>query len=174
MPDRKAVVEAARKYLKTPFLQRGRGIGQGIDCIGVVLCVGADLGLNDKEGNPFTPQMYENYPNQPFGDELQEECRKRLIVKTLQNPIVSEMLPGDIVTMRIPPEQIFRKLFVAVTAGTPITHVGIISEFYKNGPLGVIHSLNSQSVNRKVVEHLIDLKWLRRIAGVFSFPGVTD
>jgi hypothetical protein len=172
MPDRKAVFEAARKYLKTPFLQRGRGIGKGIDCIGVVLCVGADLGLKDKDGNPFHPLMYENYPNQPFGDELQVECRKRLIVKTLQTPSLSQMLPGDIVTMRIPPEQIFRKLFVTNEAKTPITHVGIVSDL--NGSLGVIHSLNSQSVNRRVVEHLIDLRWLRRIAGVFSFPGVTD
>jgi hypothetical protein len=172
MPDRKAVYECGRKYLKTPFGKRGRD-GRGIDCIGVVLCVGRDLGLNDKDGNPFHPAMYENYPDQPFGDELQEECKKRLIVKLLDTPSsFSQMLPGDIVTMRIPPEQIFRKLFAQAVAKTPITHVGIVSD--SNGSLGVIHSLNSRSVNRKVVEHLIDLKWLRRIAGVFSFPGVTD
>jgi hypothetical protein len=173
MPDSEDVVKAAQKYLATPFRQRGRDIGKGIDCIGVVLCVGQDLGLKDKEGNPFHARMYENYPNQPFGDELQEECKKRLVVKLLETPSsLLQMKRGDIVTMRIPPDQAFRKAFTVNEAKTPITHVGIISEI--SGTLGVIHSLNSRSVHRRVVEHLIDFRWLRRIAGVFSFPGVTD
>jgi hypothetical protein len=167
------VIECARKYLDTPFGQRGRQINKAIDCIGVVLCVGSDLGISDKEGNPFHPEMYKNYPNQPFGDEVQEECKNRLIIKSLGRPAsFSQMIPGDIVTMRIPPETAFRKVFAKNEKLTPVTHVAIVSNL--NGALGVIHSYNSESVRKRVVEHLIDLRWMRRIAGVFSFPGVTD
>jgi hypothetical protein len=173
MPNRAEVIEAARKYLHTPFGQRGRQIGKGIDCIGVVLCVGGDLGLNDKDGNPFHADMYKDYANQPFGDEVQEECKKRLVIKSLGVPTsFSQMIPGDIVTMRIPPETSFRKIFARNDKLTPVTHVAIVSDL--NGALGVIHSYNSESVRKRVVEHLIDLRWMRRIAGVFSFPGVTD
>jgi hypothetical protein len=173
MPSRADVIQCARKYLETPFSQRGRQISKGIDCIGVVLCVGTDLNISDKDGNPFHPLLYKDYPNQPFGDEVQEECKKRLIIKSIGTPTsFSQIIPGDIVTMRIPPETAFRKLFVKDEKLTPITHVAIITDL--NGALGVIHSYNSDSVRRKVVEHLIDLRWMRRIAGVFSFPGVTD
>lgn len=173
MPNRAEVIECARKYLGTPFGQRGRHIEEAIDCIGVVLCVGSDLGICDKDGNPFHPFLYKDYPNQPFGDEVQEECKKRLITKSLSTPTsFSQMIPGDIVTMRIPPESSFRRIFAKNEKLTPITHVAIVSDL--KGALGVIHSYNSESVRRRVVEHLIDLRWLRRIAGVFSFPGVTD
>jgi len=172
MPNVQDVVQAARKYLDTPFGQRGRRIGKGIDCIGVVLCVGTDLSLCDKDGNPFHPLLYKDYANQPFGDELQEECKKRLIVKRLTTPTsLDQIIPGDIVTMRIPPETTFRRAFTRNEKLTPITHVAIVSDL-QGGTLGVIHSYNSESVQRKVVEHLVDIRWLRRIAGVFAFPGV--
>lgn len=154
MPDRSAVVECARSYLGTPYTHQGRI--KGIDCIGIALCVAEDLGILDKEGNPFHKHLYSNYARMPLGDELQQGCIKHFIVKSLETPSnLDGLLPGDVVTMRVP---------------VLITHLGIISNV--NGNVGVIHSYNG--VRKKVIEHLIDVKWMRRIAGVFSFPGVTD
>jgi hypothetical protein len=173
MLDSAAVQECARRYLKTPFRQRGRELGKGIDCIGVVLCVAEELGILDKNGKPFRADDYPHYANQPFGDELQQECIKRLIVKVNGNPTNPLVIkPGDVLSMRMPPEKSFRRLFVQDKRETPITHLAIVTSI--NGMLGVIHSYNSEGVKRRVVEHRIDRQWMRRIAGVFAFPGVTE
>jgi NlpC/P60 family putative phage cell wall peptidase len=154
MPDRSAVVECARSYLGTPYRHQGRLKGIGLDCIGLALCVGADLGLNDREGKPVHRYMYADYSRQPLGEELQEECARRLVVKSFYPPAdLSDVLPGDVLTMRVP---------------SVITHLAIVSELTHG--LGMIHSYSG--VRKIVVEHLIDQKWARRIAGVFSFPGV--
>ncbi|MFP3554246.1 NlpC/P60 family protein [Paraburkholderia sp. SIMBA_049] len=44
------------------------------------------------------------------------------------------------------------------------THVGILSE-----PLHLIHAF---AVNRKVVEHRLDERWLAQIVGAYQIPGV--
>lgn len=39
------VVAAARKYVGVPFVDRGRDRNEGLDCIGLLLCVARDLDL---------------------------------------------------------------------------------------------------------------------------------
>lgn len=41
------IVEAARKYIGTPFVRQGRIRGGGIDCSGLVVCAIRDAGLGD-------------------------------------------------------------------------------------------------------------------------------
>lgn len=153
--SRAEVEKQARTYLGMPYAHQGRGT-RAIDCIGIALCVAEDLGLIDKEGNRFHRKMYSNYPRMPLGEELQKACIKHLVVKSLETPSnLNDILPGDVLTMRVP---------------TLITHLAIVSDV--NGDKGIIHSYNG--VREKVIEHRIDIRWLRRIAGVFSFPGVID
>lgn len=153
--SRADVVRRARHYLGTRYKHQGRSESV-IDCIGIAICVAEELGLRDKEGNLFHRGMYASYPRIPLGEELQEACKKHLVVKSLETPANLDGLSfGDILTMRVP---------------TVITHLAIVSDV--NGQKGIIHSYNG--VRRKVIEHRIDVRWMRRIAGVFSFPGVTD
>lgn len=42
---RAAILAAGRRYLGTPFRHQGRVPGRGLDCIGVVVCIGRELGL---------------------------------------------------------------------------------------------------------------------------------
>lgn len=158
MPARADVIAAARKYMGMPYRHQGRSrpgsMNPGLDCIGIALCLADDLGLVDAEGNRFGRYMYANYARAPLGEEVQDACKRHLIVKRADPPFdLAEVLPGDVITVRAP---------------TVITHLAVVSDL--GYALGMIHSYNS--VRRIVVENLIDAKWARRIAGIFSFPGV--
>ncbi len=140
---------AARKYVGTPFADKGRRAGQGLDCVGLVLCTGEDLGLKDKMGVPFTRTMYDDYSSQPVGNFVHLTCHQHLVAKGLQ-----AMRAGDIVTMAVP---------------SAPCHVGIVGADAA-GNLTLIHAYEGGAA--KCVEHEITVPWRRRIAGCFSFPEV--
>ena len=140
------LLTAARRYLETPFHHRARILGRGMDCVGLVLSVGEDLGLSDRNGKPFRREDYPYYAKQPADRFVHEECTRRL----LRKPFV--LAPGDVVTIRLPQFP---------------CHVGILSDM--NG-LGIIHAYAG---GRGIVtEHCLDTAWKQRIVGVFTIPGV--
>lgn len=51
------VVELARAKIGTPFRHQGRMPGAGLDCVGLVVCVAAELGIQiaDRDGYGRTP-----------------------------------------------------------------------------------------------------------------------
>lgn len=53
MPSRDDIVMAARKWLGTPFRHQGRALGRGVDCAGVVIGVGHDLGLTAFDSHDY-------------------------------------------------------------------------------------------------------------------------
>jgi cell wall-associated NlpC family hydrolase len=159
MPDRALFIAAARECVGTPFQHQGRHRGIGLDCSGLLLYVAKKLSLKDTSGKPFELDDYPDYSAQPLDEQLHHECEKRLITRT------DEIIPGDVVTLRFPPD---RK--VPDLKQFPITHGGIVSSV--QGELGLIHGYSGG--NQKLVEHRMDAAWLRRIAGVFYFPGLED
>lgn len=42
---RDAILTVARSYIGTPFRHQGRMPGRGLDCVGVIACIGRELGL---------------------------------------------------------------------------------------------------------------------------------
>jgi hypothetical protein len=147
--DRALIVAKAREYIGSPFHPQGRVKGLGIDCVGIVLCVGEDLGLKYKDGTPIHRFDYCDYALFPVLDKLQTESEKMFIRKD-----ISAIAPGDILTMRPP--------FL-------VHHMAIVSRLQQG--LGIIHAYGSLG---KVVENLLDPRWIARIAGVFSYSGVND
>jgi hypothetical protein len=117
-----------------------------MDCVGLVLCVGHDLGLVDVHGVPFLRTDYLNYGPQPVDRFVHDECARRLSV----SPAIRG---GCVLTLRNP--------------SVPC-HMAIVSNLC--GGLGIIHA--HVSIGR-LVEHILDAKWLRRIEGIFQFPGIT-
>ena len=113
-----------------------------MDCVGLPLAVMAELGVSDLLAD------YRNYPAQPTARTVHEECQRRLLEKTIEG-----MQPGDLLTLRCP---------------TIPCHVAMVTDLA--GGLGIVHAYNGGS--RRVVEHILDAKWRRRIEGVFAFPGV--
>lgn len=148
---RKLIVATARKYIGTPFQHQGRLLGKGLDCVGLPLCVGEDLHALDREGMSITAQMYSSYGPQPLDRFVFDTCQKHLVWKAARL-----RAPGDVVSLMVP--------------DVPC-HVAILGDSPQG--LTLIHAYNSGNQPR-VVEHLLDKKWERRIAGIFEFPGVED
>jgi len=144
---KKDIESKAREYVGTRFQHQGRLKGRAMDCVGLPLCVADDLGLVDKLGVPFKKHDNANYSAQPLDRFVHEEAQRRMIEKP-----IDQMQPGDLVTIRLP--------------DVPC-HVAIISTV--NGTIGMIHAYATIG---KVVEHIMDVKWRRRIEGCFAFPGV--
>ena len=96
MPTREQVVAKAREYLKTPFCHQGRIKNQALDCVGLLLCVGEELGLQDKEGRPVFGSDHLDYPPKPAGNLVPDNCKRRLVEKN-----ISDMKAGDIVLLRL-------------------------------------------------------------------------
>ena len=110
--------------------------------MGLPLLVMRDLGIAD-----FCEE-YKSYSAQPIGRYVHEQCQKHLIEKPIE-----EIQAGDLVTLRVP---------------TVPCHTGFIGE--RDGVLTLIHAYNGGP--KKVIEHVLDQKWFRRIEGVFALPGV--
>jgi NlpC/P60 family putative phage cell wall peptidase len=147
---RAAIVATARTWVGTNFVHQGRVKSLGVDCVGIPLCVAEELSAKDKEGQPMTGKMYASYSSQPEGNYVHRMCQKHLVQKP-----VNQMKPGDVITMNV--------------VSAPC-HVGVLGED-ANG-LTIIHAYSGAS--NKVVEQPLDVKWRRRIAGCFAFPGVED
>lgn len=154
------VITCARTYLGTPLQQQARVKGKGIDCIGITLCVGDELGLHDRAGVRILRGDHMNYGNFPIEDEMQRITSERLCTRDpdgWRNPR-KIIRPGDVLTIapnRFVPDQIH--------------HMAIVSEL--PGGFGIIHGYATIGV---VAEHLLDVGWYRRIAGIFYYPEVVD
>jgi hypothetical protein len=148
---RDLIVPKAREYVaaNTPFHQQGRVKGRGLDCVGIVLCVGEDLGLRYKHGGLIKRFDYMDYGLFPVLDQMQAEAEKIFVKKSVES-----MIPGDILTMRAP--------FL-------VHHMAIVSQLQQG--FGIIHAYGAVG---KVTEHLLDARWAARIAGVFTYSGVDD
>jgi len=143
------VAAKAREFVGTPFQHQGRRKGRALDCVGLPLCVGEELGLLDRNKVPFKGSDNQNYSSQPLDAFVHDEAKRRLAEKP-----VEQMQDGDVVILRIP---------------TVPCHAAIACT--TNGVRGMIHAYSG---NGKCVEHVMDDKWRKRIAGVFSYPGVTN
>lgn len=70
MPKRSEIVAAARDWIGTPYRHQGR-TRAGVDCIGFVWAVAADLGYHVDIPN--------NYSSNPSGDQLIKGCERTLV-----------------------------------------------------------------------------------------------
>ena len=152
MPSGAEVIAKAREYLGTPHENQGRVKGKKLDCVGLALCVAEELGIRDKNGEPILRSQHNDYSGQPIGEDLLRICRSRLIEKTLP------LAPGDVLVIAADPKG----------AGKDATHLAIAC-FIGNIP-AAIHAYAGG--RQRVVEHVLDHRWMRRIRGVFRFPGV--
>jgi hypothetical protein len=143
------------------FRHQGRGRPGGgrsaeIDCAGLLVCVGEDLGLVDMFGIPILRTDYMDIGPQPHQELIHEGCRARL----LQRAEGEAPKPGDVLGLRAP---------------NSISHCGIVSDFPQGDGLGLIFPYPVRlrsSIQGRIVEVRLDERWRSRIAGVFIYPGV--
>lgn len=137
--ESKRIVEAALKYEGVRFHHQGRNRA-GLDCIGLIVAVGVDLGL---EHLTEAPKSYpQNFVEKTF---LEEMPRYLIEVPT------TEMRPGDILLMAF--------------GGIP-QHTGIYLGDLGKGYPEVIHCY--QKVNG-VVKHRFADVWRKRVMKVYRY-----
>jgi len=156
---REQVIAKAREYIGTPLDHQGRrkGANGRIDCVGVVLCVAEELGILDKDGAPLGRNDHLNYGPQPHGKLVHETTKTRLVMKWEASDTrpMPDLVPGDVVTLRNP---------------RAACHAGILTSI--NGRVAIVHAYPSGTPKPCVVEHVLNAKWISRIEGIFTFPGV--
>lgn len=140
MPTPTEIITAARTWLGTPYHHQGRVKGVGVDCIGIIVGVAADLGFNiDKD-------TYRAYPRQPpRGKSMLHE-----FAAVCGDPIneIKDLKIGDLA------------IFWMSETSKRAQHCGIISD------IGMIHCYSTVG---KVVEHPLDMFWYQRFMCGFKF-----
>jgi len=141
------IVATARGWIGTRFHHQGRlrktdSHKGGVDCLGLLVGVAAELDLRGPGGLPIIAADETNYPHQPDASYL----FSRLSALLMPIPL-GGISPGDIVLLHIDESP---------------QHLAIISDI--NGGLGIIHAY---APARAVVEHAIDDWWRKRIEATF-------
>lgn len=151
MTTRQQIADEARTWVGTPYQHQQSLKGIAVDCIGLIRGVARNVGLDD----PFSSgnaREYEGYSRMPNAMLLIQACDE------FMNRIKqSEATLGDVLLFN----------FIDRGIGDP-QHFGLVSQTY---PVQyMIHSL----APFRVVEHVIDGNWRKRIIGAYKLRGVTD
>ncbi|URA06809.1 tail protein [Xanthomonas phage Langgrundblatt2] len=132
------IAKRARALKDVPFLHQGRSF-DGIDCVGLLAyAIRYDF---DK----IPP-----YPRDPYNSELENAMTAAFGPPLLLKPTIDQLQEGDLAAMQ------YRG---------PIRHVGIVL----NHPTipGALSLIHTDSMVERVTEHILDVKWLRRIEKVW-------
>lgn len=147
-PDQ--IVAQARTWLGTKYHHQGRlkksvkGPG-GCDCLGLIIGVIDELGMQDGNGNPLTHADEFNYSMYPEQGRL-----VRSISKHLREIPTERMAVGDVLLFK--------------TFKDP-QHVGLLTQYPSGGP-GIIHCNSSAG---QVVEQPFSVTWLKMLTHAYRF-----
>lgn len=136
------IVAEARTWIGVPFRHQGRS-REGVDCIGLPVCVRAALGLETKFAGI-------DYRRTASDEAMLQYCKKNMI-----QVFPSDLQEGDLL----------------VIAFGVNRHMAIVCNYpLAQGVLGVIHSRTE--TKQGVIEQRLDPRWMRFVRGCFRFPEV--
>lgn len=136
------LVDAARRWIGTPYRHQASVRGAGCDCLGLLRGVWRDcLGAEPEPVPPYSADWAE-----PQGQEV-------LLAAALRHLVPANTItPGAVLIFRM-------------RAGSIAKHVGLVAE---TGPAPTfIHAYSGHGV----VESPLSEPWARRIAGIFVIPS---
>jgi cell wall-associated NlpC family hydrolase len=140
--DRSQVISEAQSWLGTPFHHQARLKGVGVDCVGLVIGVGKELGLI---GQDFDITGYDRIPD---GRTLMAGAVKHMV------PIhQAEMQAGDVIVVKF---QQYPQ------------HFGFLGN-YRHGGFSIIHAASAYG---KVVEQRLMFTKAMGFVAAFKLPGV--
>jgi cell wall-associated NlpC family hydrolase len=144
------IVAQAKTWLGTHYHHQGRlkkserGKG-GVDCIGLIIGLIDELGIQDGDGNSLVSADETNYSMYPEQGRL-----IRSIQKHLREVPIEKMAVGDILLFK--------------TFRDP-QHVGLLTQYPSGGP-GLIHCNSSAGM---VVEQPFSMAWVKMLTHVYRF-----
>ena len=145
MTTRAEVVASARGMIGTPYHHMGRQHGVGLDCAGLLICVGRECGLvaADFDVPAYLPQ--------PDGSSLVQWCDAHLGPRVGRDA----MRPGDAVVVR---------------AGVRPQHLALLGD-YRHGGLSIIHA-SADAHPPRVIETRLMFSNVLRFVAAWQMPGV--
>ena len=144
------VIAQARSLLGVRFLHQGRDAEHGLDCLGLLLVVAANMGICFGGKHPLEIDV-PNYRTKPDTDFLQAQLARHLLpVSRL------ELRASDIILLEID--------------GQP-QHLAVLSDYPVPHALGMIHAY---AVARKVVEHRYDAYWRKATRAAYRLPQLIE
>lgn len=138
------VVEAARRWLGTPYHHQASERGAGADCLGLVRGIWREC----YGGEPLSVPAYTADWAEPQHDEVLDRVA-RLIMIPIQN--CRPMRPGEVLLFRMRDGAVAKHLGILAAAGLEPSF---------------IHAYSGHGV----VESSLSAPWLRRVVGRFDFP----
>lgn len=145
--DALAIVTAARSWVGTPFMHQQSLKGVGVDCVGVILGVGRELGLLEISPQEWAP--FAAYTRQPNPARMRKAMRRFL----REDPTPADQLPG-----------LGSIGWFGWRAELPM-HLAIVAEF--EGRPTMIHAFEHMG---KCVENTIDEIWRSRVDSWWQYP----
>lgn len=131
----------ARSMLNVPFLHQGRD-ANGIDCIGLLAYA-----------FEYPAEKIPPYPRDPYNGQLERQLTAVLGVPALRCTArgcpAAALAPGSV---------------LALAYARHTRHVALVLRHPAYDVLSIIHT---DSTLGKVTEHILDVKWLRRIREVY-------
>lgn len=146
MTSRSDIVVCARTWIDTPFHHLARSKGTGVDCAGVLIGVGRELGL-------VAPDFdVPAYSRQPDGVSLLRWCREYMTEQPFE-----ALAPG---------------MAILVEHDVRPQHLGITGDYWHGeGLLTIIHAAEQAPVSR-VIEMRLMFHARMRFVAAFDFPGI--
>lgn len=144
MKNHNNIVSQARTWLGTPFHHQARLKGKGCDCLGLIVGVVDELGLEDRNGMKLAAYDEVTYSKEPDGAYLIQK-----LTGLLEEVPIAEARAGDLALFKVRENP---------------QHLAILSDY--EGALGMIHSF---APSRRVVEHRLDDEWKSKIIKVFRW-----
>lgn len=136
------IVAEARTWIGVPFRHQGRS-RDGVDCIGLPVCVRAALGIETK------------FAGVDYGRTAKDEAMLAYCRSNMVEVRFSELQEGDL-------------LIIAFGVNR---HMAIVCKYpLADEVLGVIHSM--AETKKGVVEQRMDPRWTRFVRGCFRFREV--
>ena len=141
-------MEEAQSYLGTPFAHQGRTKGLGVDCLGLVVGVANNVGIDTSDDET-------NYGPNPSGTRMVASLKKHM----KRVPMKIDRKPGDVALMR----------WGRPGHLGPPQHIAFIGS--RGDHLTLIHAAGQFG---KVVEHRLTADWEPNIVAIYRHPELED
>lgn len=160
---RGAIVEEARRWAGTPYHHQARLKGVGVDCAGLIIGVGAALGIMPFDEIRF--REFANYARQPNPNQMRRALEAHLV--EIPEHVAGE---GDVMWLEWRVGLPMHLAICATVADEPEQELSALwGQVVMSGRSTMIHATSEVG---RVVEHGFADPWPDRVNSFWRYPGL--